>query len=106
MNNRPERITPIHPGEHLLELIEDWNLTQYRLAKELGVPQTRIMQILKGKRSISTDTALRLSRFFGMSDRFWLRLQMNYDVECARQAVGEEIKRTVKPMPRKKSAAA
>ena len=99
MKNRPERIPPIHPGEHLLELIEDWNLTQYRLAKELGVPQTRIMQIIKGKRAISADTALRLSRFFGMSDKFWLRLQVNYDLECAQLAVGAEIKHSVKPMP-------
>ena len=101
MNNKLRRIPPIHPGEHLLELIEDWNLTQYRLAKDLDVPQTRIMQIVKGKRSISADTALRLARYFGMSDKFWLRLQMNYDLECTQIAIGMEIENTVKPMMRR-----
>jgi len=98
MNDKLGRIPPVHPGEHLLELIEDWNLTQYRLAKDLGVPQTRIMQIVKGKRAISADTALRLSRYFRMSDKFWLRLQMNYDLECAQLTVGMDIENTVKPM--------
>ena len=106
MNNKPDRIPPVHPGEHLFELLQDWNLTQYRLAKELDVPQTRIMQIIKGKRSISADTALRLSRFFGMSDKFWLRLQMNFDLECAQLAKGEEIERSVRPMPTNKRASA
>jgi addiction module HigA family antidote len=106
MNNKPDRIPPVHPGEHLLELLQDWNLTQYRLAKELGVPQTRIMQIIKGKRAVSADTALRLSRYFGMSNKFWLRLQMNYDVECALISNGEEIARTVQPMPSKRKATA
>jgi addiction module HigA family antidote len=91
-------IPPTHPGEDLLELIQDHGLTQYRLAKELGVPQTRIMQIVKGRRSISADTALRLARFFGMSKEFWLNRQMHYDLECTQMAVGMEIDSTVKPM--------
>ena len=98
MNDKLRRIPPGHPGEHLIELITDRNLTQYRLAKDLGVPQTRIMQIVKGKRAISADTALRLSRYFNMSDKFWLRLQMNYDLECAQLAFGTHIENTVKPM--------
>lgn len=98
MSDKLGRIPPVHPGEHLLELIKDWSLTQYRLAKDLGVPQTRIMQIVKGRRSISADTALRLSRYFGMSKEFWLRLQMNYDLECAQIAVGKDIEKMVKPM--------
>jgi len=101
-----DRIPPTHPGVDLLELIRDHNLTQYRLAKELDVPQTRIMQIVKGKRAISADTALRLSRFFNMSSGYWLRRQMNYDLECAQISKGEEIERCVKPMPRKRRKSA
>lgn len=100
MSTKSGRIPPVHPGEHLLELLRDWNLTQYRLAKDLGVPQTRIMQIVKGKRSISADTALRLARYFKTSHQFWLRLQMNYDLECAQIAVGSEIEKAVQPMAR------
>ena len=91
-------IPPTHPGEDLLELIRDHGLTQYRLAKELAVPQTRIMQIVKGRRAISADTALRLARFFGMSKEYWLSRQMNYDLECTQLAVGMDIENTVKPM--------
>ena len=92
------RIPPTHPGEDLLELIQDHGLTQYRLAKELAVPQTRIMQIVKGRRSISADTALRLARFFGMSKEYWMNRQMNYDLECAQIAVGMDIENIVTPM--------
>ena len=91
-------IPPTHPGEDLLELIRDHGLTQYRLAKELAVPQTRIMQIVKGRRAISADTALRLARFFGMSKEYWLNRQMHFDLECAQIARGVEIEKTVKPM--------
>jgi len=92
------KIPPTHPGKDLLELIQEHGLTQYRLAKELVVPQTRIMQIVKGKRAISADTALRLARFFGMSKEYWLNRQMHYDLECAQLAVGMDIEKTVKPM--------
>lgn len=93
-----DRIPPTHPGTDLLELIEAHGLTQYRLAKELGVPQTRIMQIIRGERSITADTALRLSRFFGMSKRFWMNRQMNYDLEMAELDKGPEIEKQVTPM--------
>jgi addiction module HigA family antidote len=96
--NSTRRIPPTHPGEDLLELINDHKLTQYRLAKELDVPQTRIMQIVKGKRAISADTALRLARFFGMSKEYWMNRQMYYDLECAQIAVGADIENTVTPM--------
>lgn len=94
----PSRIPPTHPGLDLLELIESHGLTQYRLAKSLDVPQTRIMQIVKGKRSISADTALRLARFFGMSREYWLNRQMQYDLECAQVAIGPEIEKSVIPL--------
>ncbi len=74
----------IHPGEILqLEFLEPLNITPYRLSKDIGVTQTRIGEILSGKRSITADTALRLSRYFGNSPQFWLNLQMQYDLRQA-----------------------
>jgi addiction module HigA family antidote len=74
-------IEPIHPGEHLAEFIEELEISQYRLAKELHVPQLRISQIVRGQRSITADTALRLAKFFGTTPLFWLNLQTRYDLE-------------------------
>ncbi|WP_350075311.1 HigA family addiction module antitoxin [Imperialibacter sp.] len=74
-------INNIHPGEILqLEFLEPMGLTAYRLAKEIGVQQTRISQIMGGKRSITADTAIRLSRFFGSTEEFWMNLQREYDL--------------------------
>jgi antitoxin HigA-1 len=85
MNNN--RLQNIHPGEILqLEFLEPLNITPYRLSKDIGVAQTRISEILAFKRSITADTALRLSRYFGNSAQFWLNLQAQYDI---RQAVEE-----------------
>lgn len=98
MPKTKDHIPPSHPGTDLLELIEDHGLTQYRLAKELGVPQTRIMQIIRGQRSITADTALRLSRFFGMSGQFWMNRQMNYDLEMAYLDKGREIEAQITPL--------
>ena len=77
-----ERLENIHPGEILLEeFMLPYKLTAYRLAKSLEIPQTRISQIIKGKRRITADTALRLSSFFGNSAKFWLGIQNDYDIE-------------------------
>lgn len=77
-----KKLLNIHPGEVLLEeFLKPLEITQYRLSKELNIPQTRISEIVRGKRSISADTALRLSRYFGNSAKFWLGLQMDYDLE-------------------------
>ena len=74
----------IHPGEVLLkEFLEPMGITAYRLSKETAIPQTRISQILKGKRRITADTAIRFERFFGTSAKFWLNLQASFDVEEA-----------------------
>ena len=74
----------IHPGEVLLkEFLEPMGITAYRLSKETAIPQTRISQILKGKRRITADTAIRFERFFGTTAKFWLNLQASYDVEEA-----------------------
>ncbi|MBD2343639.1 HigA family addiction module antitoxin [Anabaena subtropica] len=85
MNNN--RLPNIHPGEILqLEFLEPLNITAYRLSKDIGVAQTRISEILTGKRSITADTALRLSHYFGNTAQFWLNLQAQYDL---RQALEE-----------------
>ncbi|WP_033337461.1 HigA family addiction module antitoxin [Catenuloplanes japonicus] len=85
---------PVHPGEVLMEeFLRPLNITQYRLAQVIGVPARRINEIVHGKRSITTDTALRLSRALGTSDRFWLNLQNRYDIEVARSRHGDEFDR-------------
>ena len=90
-------LPPIHPGEILLEeFLKPLHISQYRLAKDLGVPARRINEIVHGKRAISADTALRLSRYFGLSDRFWLNLQTRYDLEMAKDRLGERLQREVR----------
>ena len=87
-NLREGRSAPIHPGEILLEdFLKPMGITQYRLAKEIGVPQRRIGEIGMGKRAVTPDTGLRLSRFFGMSDGFWVGLQTDYDLAVTRHAM-------------------
>lgn len=82
------------PGEILMEeFLKPLGITQYRLANEIGVPQRRIGEIVAGKRAITVDTALRLSRYFGMSDGFWSGLQTDYDTARARDTMAEELAR-------------
>lgn len=77
-----KRLKNIHPGEILAEeFLTPMDLTAYRLAKDIGIPQTRVSEIIKGNRSITADTALRLSKYFGNSAKFWLGLQADYDLE-------------------------
>lgn len=86
-----------HPGEVLLEeFLNPMGITQYRLAKEIGVPQRRIGEIVAGNRSVTADTGLRLSRFFGMSDDFWVGLQMDYDAANAKDFLRETLDK-IKP---------
>jgi addiction module HigA family antidote len=88
----------IHPGEIIGEdFLSDYGLTKYALAKALGIPQSRLTEIIKGRRSITADTALRLGRYFGNSPEFWLGLQGNYDLREARHARGHEIVSAVHP---------
>ena len=90
------KLAPVHPGEILNEdFLLAMGITQYRLAKGLGVPARRINEIVHGKRAITADTALRLARFFGTSAEFWLNLQAHYDLEVHRDEVGPRIKREV-----------
>jgi len=87
-----KRLPPIHPGEILLEeFLKPMGISQYRLAKATSVPARRINEIVHGKRSITADTALRLSRFFGMSDRFWMNLQARYDLELEKDRLGTRL---------------
>jgi antitoxin HigA-1 len=89
-----------HPGEILLEeFLKPLGVTQYRLAKEIGVPQRRIGEIVAGKRAITADTGLRLSRFFSISDGFWIGLQTDYDAAQAKDSLGRKLK-AIKPWPR------
>jgi antitoxin HigA-1 len=88
------RLPSIHPGEILrLDFLDPLDITPYRLSKDLGVPQTRMGEILAGKRSVTADTALRLSRYFGNSAEFWLNLQSHYDLERAQEQNAEVYER-------------
>ena len=92
-----EILSPIHPGEVLMEdFMKPLGLSQYRLAKDIGVTPIRISQIVNGQRSITVDTALRLARYFGTSAAVWLRLQVRYDLEAAEKELKERIQREVK----------
>ena len=91
-----ERLAPIHPGEILLEeFLKPLELSQYRLAKDINVPARRINEIVLGKRAISPDTALRLSRYFGLSERFWINLQTRYDLEREKDKLQDRLEKEV-----------
>ncbi len=91
------RLSPIHPGEILLEeFLRPLKLSQYRLAKDVSVPPRRINEIVRGARAVSADTALRLARYFGTSEQFWLNLQSRYDLEVERDRLGSRLQREVR----------
>ena len=90
-------LPPIHPGEILLEeFLQPMNISQYRLAKDIGVSPRRINEIVQGKRGITADTALRLSRYFGLSERFWMNLQTRYDLEIEKDKLRGRLEQEVK----------
>jgi addiction module HigA family antidote len=90
---------PVHPGEILLEdFLKPLGITQYRLAKSIGVPQRRISEIVAGKRAITADTALRLSRFFGTDAQSWVNLQAHYDLENTKEKLEGRLEKEVTPM--------
>lgn len=87
-----QKLPPIHPGEILLEeFLKPMGISQYKLAKDISVPPRRINEIVHGKRSISPDTALRLSRYFGLSERFWINLQARYELEIEKDKLKERL---------------
>ncbi len=90
------KLPPIHPGEILMEeFLEPLAISQYRLAKDISVPPRRINEIVHGLRSVTADTALRLARYFGTSERFWLNLQTRYDLEREKDRLGRRLDREV-----------
>lgn len=92
-----EKLHPVHPGEVLSEeFLKPMELSQNRLAKDIGVPPRRINEIVLEKRRITADTALRLSRYFGTSPQFWLGLQTDYDLDVAMESLGSRLEREVK----------
>ena len=96
-----KKLTPIHPGEILLEeFLKPLGLSQYRIARDLSVPPRRINEIMHGKRGITAHTALRLGRYFGTSARFWLNLQARYDLEVESDRLGRRLLKEVAGLPR------
>ena len=92
-----EKFAPVHPGEILLEeFLKPMKLSQYALAKDIAVPARRINEIVHGERAISADTALRLSRYFGMSENFWMNLQARYDLEVRKDQLGGRLAKEVR----------
>ena len=92
------KFRPIHPGEILLEeFLKPMSISQYRVAKDIGVSPRRINEIVHGKRSITADTALRLARYFGTSERFWMNLQSSYDLESEKDRLGSRLTTEVQP---------
>ena len=89
-------MTPIHPGEILLkEYLEPMGITQYRLSKDISVVPRRVNEIVHGKRAITADTALRLSKYFGTSERFWMNLQIRYDIELQKDLLGDRLEKEI-----------
>ena len=91
------RFAPVHPGEILFEeFLKPFGITQYRLAQDIGVHPRRINEIVHAKRAISADTALRLSRYFGLSERYWLNLQARYDLEIEKDRLEGRLEQEVR----------
>ena len=92
-----QKLQPIHPGEILLEeFLKPMEISIYKLAKDISVPTRRINEIVQGKRSITPDTALRLSRYFGLSERFWINLQARYDLEIEKDKLDDRLNKEVR----------
>jgi len=98
---KKKKLAPVHPGEVLLEeFLKPMNLSQNKLALNIGVPARRINEIVLEKRKITADTALRLARFFGMSSEFWIGLQSQYDLDVTADALGERLEKEVRIYPK------
>lgn len=92
-----KKLAPIHPGEILLEeFLDPMEISQYRLAKDINVPARRINEIVHGRRGITADTALRLAKYFGTTERFWMNLQSRYDLEVEKDRLGSRLEREVR----------
>lgn len=91
------RLDPIHPGVYLKELLDETGLTQSRLARDIGVPAMRISHVVRGKRPVTAELALRLGRYFEQNPRYWLNLQSRYDMDAVEDTIGAQIVRQVHP---------
>lgn len=91
-------IAPMHPGVYLKELLSELKISQYRLARDLGVPAMRINHVVHGKRPVTAELALRLGRYFDQSPRYWLNLQSRYDMDIAEDCLSEQVAREVQPL--------
>jgi len=92
------RITPVHPGVYLKELLNELKISQYRLAKEIGVPAMRVNLVVNCKRPVTADLALRLGRYFGQNPRYWINLQSRYDMDVAEDALSQRVMSEVRPL--------
>lgn len=95
----------IHPGEHIADELEAQQLSASQLARTLRIPANRLTEIIRGRRGISADTALRLAQWLGTSPEYWMNLQRNYELKLAEQAHGDEICEEITPLPKPKPAA-
>lgn len=94
----PEHLPPVHPGYYLRELLDELNVSQYRLAKDIGIPAMRISHIVHGRRPVTAEMALRLGLYFGQTPQYWMNLQARYDLDTATDALAEELARNIKPL--------
>jgi len=92
-----KKIPPVHPGAYLKELLDELALSQYRLAKDIGVSAMRINYIINGKRPVNAELALRLGRYFGQNPRYWLNLQSRYDMDVAEDTLSVQLEQQVRP---------
>jgi len=92
------RVPPVHPGAYLKELLVELKISQYRLARDLGVPAMRISLVVNGKRPVTAELALRLGRYFGQNPRYWMNLQTRYDMDIAEDDLSEQVAREVRPL--------
>ena len=92
------RIEPIHPGAYLIEMLDELKISQYKLARELGVSHMRINHVVNGKRPVTAELALRLGRYFGQNPRYWINLQSRYDMDIAEDDLSERVEREVQPL--------
>jgi addiction module HigA family antidote len=92
------RVPPVHPGAYLKELLVELKISQYRLARDLGVPAMRISLVVNGKRPVTAELALRLGRYFGQNPRYWMNLQTRYDMDIAEDSLSEQVTREVRPL--------
>jgi antitoxin HigA-1 len=92
------RISPIHPGVYLKEMLDELNISQYRLAQDFGVPAMRINHVIHGKRPVTAELALRLGRYFNQNPRYWMNLQSRYDMDIVEDALSDQITLEIKPL--------